>query len=66
MILAVAAVATIAALIAAIEWRRNRVDNQELAKLAARVDEQTAAANSRPHLPHVESRSTIHPPHNPG
>jgi hypothetical protein len=65
MILAVVAVATIAAAIAAYEWRRNRVDNTELAKLAARIDEQTAAANARPHLPHVEV-APINPPHNPG
>lgn len=49
-------------LIALADRRRNR--NDETRKIAARVDEQTAALNSRPHLPHVEV-SPIDPPVEP-
>jgi hypothetical protein len=65
MILAAAiTAAAVAALVAIGEWRHNRADRAELAKINARIDEQTAANNARPHLPHVEV-APIHPPHNP-
>jgi hypothetical protein len=63
MLIAGIAIVALGLLIAVIEWRHNRADNAELAKLAARIDEQVAANNSRPHLPHVEV-APINPPHN--
>jgi hypothetical protein len=64
MLFAAAIVATLAALVAIYQWRHNHVNTGELSKLAARIDEQTAAQNGRPHLPHVEV-APINPPTTP-